>query len=182
MISPSEPEISSNPKLQPYEQLRLLREQSHIRTISDEIVDRQCIFFYSSHWVFDYSLNSTDQQWDITQQVYFRNVRKHKTLAFALPYIVIQLAFADSPSYLRALVTYEKDIAKMIGSMDHFIKREEGIRAWVEQPDFSWQPSNIVTLSNRVLEANSQFRDIEFYRYHEPFHAKLNGTWEQITV
>jgi hypothetical protein len=79
-------------------------------------------------------------------------------------------------------VTYEKDIAKMIGSMDHFIKREEGIRAWVEQPDFSWQPSNIVALSNRILEANSQFREIEFYRYHEPFHAKLNGTWEQITV
>jgi len=171
MISPSEPEISPSPKLQPYEQLRLLREQSHIRTISDEIVGRQCIFFYSSNWVFDYSLNSSDQQWEITQQVYFRNVRKHKTLAFA-----------DSPSYLRALVTYEKDIAKMIGSIDHFIKREEGIRAWVEQPDFSWQPSNIVALSNRILEANSQFREIEFYRYHEPFHAKLNGTWEQITV
>lgn len=182
MISPSDLEISSSPKLQPYEQLRLLREQSHIRKIADEIVGRQCIFFYSSNWVFDYSLNSTDQQWDITQQVYFRNVRKHKTLAFALPYIVIQLAFADSPSYLRALVTYEKDIAKMIGSMDHFIKREEGIRAWVEQPDFSWQPSNIIALSNRILEANSQFRDIEFYRYHEPFHTKLNGAWEQITV
>lgn len=182
MSASPELDHGSNSKLQPYEQLRLLREQSHIRTISDEIVGRQCIFFYSRHWVFDYSLNGADKQWDITQQVYFRNVRKHKALAFALPYIVIQLALADSPRYLRALVTYGAEITKMIGSMDHFIKREEGIRAWVEQPDFSWQPSNIVELSNRILEANNQFKDIEFYRYHEPFHAKLSGTWEQITV
>ena len=109
-------------------------------------------------------------------------MRKHKTLAFALPYIVIQLAFADSPKYLRALVIYGGDITKMIGSMDHFIKREEGIRAWVEQPDFSWKPSNISELSNRLLEMRSQYTEIEFYRYHEPFHAKLNGTWEQIRV
>jgi hypothetical protein len=182
MSIPSELETSPNDRLQPYEQLRLLREQAHIRTISDEIVGQQCIFFYSRNWVFDYSLSGTDQQWDITQQVYFRNVRKHKTLAFALPYIVIQLAFADSPYYLRALVTYGAEITKMIGSMDHFIKREEGIRAWVEQPDFSWQPSNIIELSNRILESNSQFKGMEFYRYHEPFHAKLKGSWEQITV
>lgn len=182
MSSSLDLENSSSPKLQPYEQLRLLREQTHIRTISDEIVGRQCIFFYSRNWIFDYSLNSTDKQWDITQQVYFRNVRKHKTLAFALPYIVIQLAFTDSPKYLRALVTYGDEITKMIGSMDHFIKREEGIRAWVEQPDFRWQPSNIATLSNRILEAKSQYTNIEFFRYHEPFHTKLSGTWEQITV
>ena len=182
MTSPSELETSSQAKLQPYEQLRLLREQTHIRTITDEIVGRQCIFFYSRNWVFDCSLNSTDRQWDITQQVYFRNVRKHKALAFALPYIVVQLTFANSPGYLRANVTYGGDITKMIGSMDHFIKREEGIRAWVEQPDFSWQPSSIAELSNRILEEDNQFKDIEFYRYHEPFHAKLSGTWEQITV
>jgi hypothetical protein len=182
MSSSPDIEVSSSPKLQPYEQLRLLREQTHIRTISDEIVGQQCIFFYSRHWIFDYSLDSTDKQWDVTQQVYFRNVRKHKTLAFALPYIVVQLAFADSPKYLRALVTYGGEITKMIGSMDHFIKREEGIRAWVEQPDFSWQPSNIVALSNRILEQDNQFTDIKFFRYHEPFHAKLSGTWEQITV
>jgi hypothetical protein len=159
-----------------------LREQAHIRTITDEIVGQQCIFFYNCNWIFDFSLKSTDKQWEITQQVYFRNVRKHKTLAFALPYIVIQLAFADSPQYLRALVTYGAEITKMIGSMDHFIKREEGIRAWVEQPDFSWKPSNIIQLSNRILESENQFTEIEFYRYHEPFHAKLNGTWEQIQV
>ncbi|QWD64673.1 hypothetical protein [Polynucleobacter sp. MWH-UH2A] len=182
MTTPSELETSSGNKLQPYEQLRLLREQTHVRTITDEIVGQQCIFFYSRNWIFDYSLNSTDRQWDITQQVYFRNVRKHKALAFALPYIVIQLAFVGSPQYLRVIVTYGGDITKMIGSMDHFIKREEGIRAWVEQPDFSWQPSNIAELSNRILETDSQFKDIEFYRYHEPFHAKLSGTWEQITV
>ena len=182
MTHPSELEASSNIKLQPYEQLRLLREQTHIRTIADEIVGRQCIFFYSRNWVFDCSLNCSDRQWDITQQVYFRNARKHKALAFALPYIVVQLAFANLPGYLRAIVTYGDDIAKMIGSMDHFIKREEGIRAWVEQPDFSWQPSSIVKLSNRILEENNQFKEIEFYRYHEPFHTKLSGTWEQITV
>ncbi|QWD59702.1 hypothetical protein [Polynucleobacter sp. MWH-UH35A] len=182
MSSSSEIDVAPGSFLQPYEQLRLLREQTHIRTISDEIVGQQCIFFYSRNWVFDLSLNSTDKQWDITQQVYFRNVRKHKALAFVLPYIVIQLAYADSPNYLRALVTYGADITKMIGSMDHFIKREEGIRAWVEQPDFSWRPSNITELSNRMLETESQFKEIEFYRYHEPFHAKLNGTWEQIQV
>ena len=182
MSSSLESEVSSSAFLQPYEQLRLLREQAHIRTISDEIVGQQCIFFYNRNWIFDLSLNCTDKPWEITQQVYFRNVRKHKTLAFALPYIVIQLAFADSPKYLRALVIYGGDITKMIGSMDHFIKREEGIRAWVEQPDFSWKPSNISELSNRLLEMRSQFTEIEFYRYHEPFHAKLNGTWEQIRV
>jgi hypothetical protein len=169
-------------KLQPYEQLRLLREQTHVKTITKEIVGRQCIFFYSKHWIFDYSLDSTDKPWDITKQVYFRNARKHKTLAFALPYIVIELAFLDSPQFLRAIVTYGEDITKMIGSMDHFIKREEGIRAWVEQPDFNWQPSSIVDLSNQILEENSRFGGIQFYQYHEPFHAKLNGTWEVITV
>jgi hypothetical protein len=169
-------------KLQPYEQLRLLREQTHIRTIADEIVGQQCIFFYSKNWVFDYSLDTTDKQWDITKQVYFRNARKHKSLAFALPYIVIQLALADPPNYLRAIVTYGQEITKMIGAMDHFIKREEGIKAWVEQPDFNWQPSSIAALSNQILEADNRFGNIEFYRYNEPFHAKLNGAWELITV
>jgi hypothetical protein len=182
MSSSLEPEDSSDVFLQPYEQLRLLREQAHIRTITDEIVGQQCIFFYSCNWIFDLSLNSTDKQWEITRQVYFRNVRKHKALAFALPYIVIQLAFADSSEYLRALVTYGAEITKMIGSMDHFIKREEGIRAWVEQPNFNWKPFNIVELSNRILGTESQFTEIEFYRYHEPFHSKLNGAWEQIQV
>ena len=70
----------------------------------------------------------------------------------------------------------------MIGSMDHFIKREEGIRAWVEQPDFNWQPSSIVDLSNQILEEDSRFGGIKFYQYHEPFHARLSGTWEVITV
>jgi hypothetical protein len=182
MSSSTDLESSSSSKLQPYEQLRLLREQTHIHTISDEIVGQQCIFFYNRRWIFDYSLNTTDKQWDITQQVYFRNVRKHKTLAFALPYIVIELSFPDRSKYLRALVTYGGEITKMIGSMDHFIKREEGIRAWVEQPDFSWQPSNIIALSNQILEQNNQFTEIEFFRYHEPFHAKLSGTWEQIGV
>ena len=182
-MSPSpELEPNSGSYLQPYEQLRLLRENAHIRTISDEIVGRQCIFFYSRNWIFDYSLNGSDKPWDITQQVYFRNARKHKAPAFALPYIVIQFAFADSPKFLRAIVTYGAEITKMIGSMDHFIKREEGIRAWVEQPDFSWKPSNIAELSNRILETESQFTEIEFYRYHEPFHTKLSGTWEQIQV
>jgi hypothetical protein len=182
MSSSQDPDMSSHIVLQPYEQLRLLREQAHIRTITNEIIGQQCIFFYNRSWIFDFSLKNTDKQWEITQQVYFRNVRKHKALAFALPYIVIQLAFADSSQYLRALVTYGAEITKMIGSMDHFIKREEGIRAWVEQPDFSWKPSNIIYLSNRILEAENQFTEIEFYRYHEPFHAKLNGTWEQIQV
>ena len=169
-------------KLQPYEQLRLLREQTHVKTITKEIVGRQCIFFYSKHWIFDYSLDSTDQPWDITKQVYFRNARKHKALAFALPYIVVELALLDSSRFLRAIVTYGEDIAKMIGCMDHFIKREEGIRAWVEQPDFNWQPSSIVDLSNQILEESTCFGDIQFYQYHEPFHAKLKGTWEIITV
>jgi len=176
--SGAQPEV----KLQPFEQLRLLREQTHIKTISKEIVGRQCIFFYSKNWVFDYSLNSTDKQWDITKQVYFRNARKHKALAFALPYIVIQFALVDSPKFLRAIVTYGDEITKMVGSMDHFIKREEGIRAWVEQPNFDWQPSNIAELSNRVLEEDRRFGEMEFYQYHEPFHAKLNGTWELIRV
>jgi len=70
----------------------------------------------------------------------------------------------------------------MIGSMDHFIKLEPGIRDWVEQPDFNWQASSIAQLSNQILEDNTRFNEIEFYQYHEPFHAKLNGTWEAIQV
>jgi len=182
MTSSSNLEISSNVKLQPYEQLRILREQAHIRTIVDEIAGQQCIFFYSRNWVFDCSLNNSDEQWNITQQVYFRNARKHKALAFALPYIVIELGLVDSARYLRAIVTYGADITKMIGSMDHFIKQEEGIRAWVEQPDFNWQPSSIAELSNRILGSSSLFKSIEFYRYHEPFHVKLNGAWEKIAI
>jgi hypothetical protein len=182
MSSSADLDNASTVKLQPYEQLRLLREQTHERTITDEIVGKQCIFFYSKQWVFNYSLDSTDQQWDITKQVYFRNVRKHKSLAFVLPYIVIQLSLADSPNFLRAIVTYGQEITKMVGAMDHFIKHEEGIRAWVEQPDFNWQPSSIAALSNKILEADNRFGNIEFYRYNEPFHAKLNGTWELITV
>lgn len=178
----SSEDSSDKVKLQPYEQLRLLREQTHIQTITKEIVGRQCIFFYNKNWLFDYSLDSTDKPWEITKQVYFRNVRKHKALAFALPYIVIQLALLDSTRFFRAIVTYGEDITKMIGSMDHFIKREEGIRAWVEQPDFNWQPSSIAELSNQILEETMQFGAIEFYRYREPFHAKLSGTWELIRV
>ena len=70
----------------------------------------------------------------------------------------------------------------MVGSMYHFIKREPGIRAWVEQPDFNWQPSSIAELSNQILAGSNRFGDIEFYQYHEPFHAKLNGAWEAIQV
>jgi hypothetical protein len=182
MSSSADPNAVPVVKLQPYEQLRLLREQTHVKTITKEIVGRQCIFFYSKNWIFDHSLNSTDKQWDITKQVYFRNVRKHKALAFALPYIVVQLALANTSNFLRAIVTYGDDINKMIGSMDHFIKLEPGIRAWVEQPDFNWQASSIAELSNQILEDNRQFGEIEFYQYHEPFHAKLSGAWEAIQV
>lgn len=182
MSSVSNSSIEQPAKRQPYEQLRLLREQTHIKTITKEIVGRQCIFFYSKNWVFDFSLDSTNKPWDITKQVYFRNARKHKTLAFALPYVVIELVFEGSPRFLRAIVIYGEDITKMIGSMDHFIKREEGICAWVEQPDFNWQPSSIVDLSNQILKENNRFAGIQFYQYHEPFHAQLTGTWEVITV
>ena len=85
MSSAADSSAGQSVKLQPYEQLRLLREQTHVKTITKEIVGRQCIFFYSKHWIFDYSLDSTDKPWDITKQVYFRNARKHKSLAFALP-------------------------------------------------------------------------------------------------
>ena len=169
-------------KRNPYEHLRLLREQEHIKTIGDEIVGKQCIFFYNKNWVFDYSLADSDARWDVTQQVYFRNVRKHKSLAFVLPYIVIQLVLPQSSSYLRAIVTYGEDISKMVGSMGHFIKQEDGIKAWIEQPVFSWQPSDIYDLSKRLLNAEYDFKGIEFYRYHEPFHVKLNGSWESILL
>ena len=169
-------------KLDPYEYLRLQKTREKVQTVFDVFIGQQCIFFYKEDWVFDFSLEASLKNWEVTQQVYFRNARKHQSLAFALPYIVVQLRFADAVKYLRILVTYGAEITKMVGSMDHFIKQEKGIKAWIEQPDFSWQASSLAELSNRILEANHSFSSIEFYRYHEPFHQKLDGKWEKLSL
>ena len=169
-------------KLDPYEYLRLQKAQTTVQTVSDVFIGQQCIFFYKKDWIFDFSLETSSKSWEVTQQVYFRNARKRQSLAFALPYIVVQLRFADDSRYLRVLVAYGAEITKMVGSMDHFIKQETGIMAWIEQPDFSWQSSSLAELSNRILETKHLFSSIEFYRYHEPFHQKLDGKWEKLSL
>jgi hypothetical protein len=169
-------------KLEPYEYLRLQKTCATVQTVSDALIGQQCIFFYKEDWIFDYSLEASVKNWEVTQQVYFRNARKHQSLAFALPYIVVQLRLSDTVKYLRVLVTYGTEITKMVGSMDHFIKQEKGIKAWIEQPDFSWQASSLAELSNRILQVDHSFSSIEFYRYHEPFHPKLDGKWEKLSL
>ena len=57
---------AGQPKLQPYEQLRLLREQTHVKTITKEIVGRQCIFFYSKYWIFDWVIGCEPEWIDDT--------------------------------------------------------------------------------------------------------------------
>jgi len=83
-------------KLDPYEYLRLQKTREKVQTVSDVFIGQQCIFFYKEDWVFDFSLEASLKNWEVTQQVYFRNARKHQSLAFALPYIVVQLRFADA--------------------------------------------------------------------------------------
>jgi hypothetical protein len=169
-------------KLHPIEHLRLLRETTPLQKVINEIAGRQCIFFYNTSWVFDFSLNSSDQPWSVTKQVYFRNSRRHKCLAFALPYLVIQMKFFDEPKYLRAVVTYGEDVATMIGFMSQFIKQEKGTKVWAEKPGFDWEPWNISALFNHLLNADGRFNEIEFYRYTDAFHVKLKGSWEMINV
>ena len=61
------------------------------KTIIKELQESQCMFFWSKKWTFSGSLMDSNEAWAITKQVYFRNVRKHRALAFALPYIVIEI-------------------------------------------------------------------------------------------
>ncbi|MEY3815173.1 MAG: hypothetical protein RJA18_1640 [Pseudomonadota bacterium] len=119
------------------------------------------MFFWSKKWTFPSSLIDSNEAWAITKQVYFRNVRKHRALAFALPYIVIEIPLAKDKNRARILLSYAADITLMIGAMDHFIKVEKGINAWLEKPDRAWNRDVIVLL-----------------RYHEPYHKKLAGKWE----
>jgi len=102
------------------------------KTIIKELQESQCMFFWSKKWTFPSSLIDSNEAWAITKQVYFRNVRKHRALAFALPYIVIEIPLAKDKNRARILLSYAADITLMIGAMDHFIKVEKGINAWLE--------------------------------------------------
>jgi hypothetical protein len=64
------------------------------KSIIKELEQSQCMFFWSKKWIFQNSLINSSDAWAITKQVYFRNVRKHRALAFALPYIVIEVPLA----------------------------------------------------------------------------------------
>ena len=180
MSEKTDPTSKLEGKLHPLEHLRLLRETTPLQKVIDEIAGRQCIFFYNTAWEFDFSLSASDEPWSVTKQVYFRNTRRHKSLAFALPYLVIQMKFLDEPKYLRAIVTYGDDVATVIGFMSQFMKQERGTRVWTEKPGFDWVPWNISALFNRLLNADGRFSEIEFYRFHDAFHAKLRGNWEMI--
>ncbi len=52
------------------------------------------MFFWSKKLTFPSSLIDSNEAWSITKQVYFRNVSKHRALAFALQYFVIDITLA----------------------------------------------------------------------------------------
>lgn len=148
------------------------------KIIIKELQESQCIFFWSKKWVFPNSLIHSSEAWPITKQVYFRNVRKHRTLAFALPYIVIEIPLKNEKKHSRILLSYAADIALMVGAMDHFIKVEQGINAWLEKPDKAWNREVIASVCKRVINLDALTDGITLLRYHEPYHKKLAGRWE----
>ena len=151
------------------------------KTIIKELEESQCMFFWSKKWIFQNSLIDSSEAWAITKQVYFRNVRKHRTLAFALPYIVIEIPL-EKESRSRILLSYAADITLMIGAMDHFIKVEKGINAWLEKPDKSWNREVITSVCKRITNFDTIAGDITLLRYHEPYHEKLVGKWETLDL
>jgi len=148
------------------------------KTIIKELQESQCMFFWSKKWTFPSSLIESSEAWAITKQVYFRNVRKHRALAFALPYIVIEIPLAKDKNRVRILLSYAADITLMIGAMDHFIKVEKGINAWLEKPDRAWNRDVITSVCKRIINVDAIAGDIVLLRYHEPYHKKLAGKWE----
>ncbi len=108
------------------------------------------MFFWSKKWTFPSSLIESSEAWAITKQVYFRNVRKHRALAFALPYIVIEIP----------------------------LKVEKGINAWLEKPDRAWNRDVITSVCKRIINVDMIRDDIVLLRYHEPYHKKLAGKWQ----
>jgi hypothetical protein len=64
------------------------------KTIIKELKESQCMFFWSKKLTFPSSLIDSNEAWSITKQVYFRNVSKHRALAFALQYFVIDITLA----------------------------------------------------------------------------------------
>jgi hypothetical protein len=66
----------------------------------------------------------------------------------------------------------------MIGAMDHFIKVEKGINAWLEKPDRAWNRDVITSVCKRIINVDAIAGDIVLLRYHEPYHKKLAGKWE----
>jgi hypothetical protein len=99
-------------------------------------------------------------------------------LAFALPYIVIEIPLAKDKNRVRILLSYAADITLMIGAMDHFIKVEKGINAWLEKPDCAWNRDVITSVCKRIINVDTIAGDIVLLRYHEPYHKKLAGKWE----
>ena len=148
------------------------------KSIIKELEQSQCMFFWSKKWIFQNSLINSSDAWAITKQVYFRNVRKHRALAFALPYIVIEVPLLEKSTRARILLSYAADITLMIGAMDHFIKVEKGINAWLERPDKTWNRQSLASVCGRILNTGIIADEIALLRYHEPYHKKLAGQWE----
>lgn len=148
------------------------------KSIIKELDQSQCMFFWSKKWIFKNSLINSSEAWAITKQVYFRNVRKHRALAFALPYIAIEVPLPNEKGQARILLSYAADITLMIGAMDHFIKVEKGINVWLEKPDKTWNLETVSSVCRRIINIDAVPGEITLLRYHEPYHKKLSGRWE----
>ena len=68
----------------------------------------------------------------------------------------------------------------MIGAATHFMGIQPGIKAWVGKLDFDLNLVTMCAIVNRLLENDSKFNSAQFFRYNEPHHKTLRGSWEII--
>ncbi|MBT8584570.1 hypothetical protein G6677_03850 [Polynucleobacter paneuropaeus] len=147
----------------------------------DHLVNKNCFFFACPNWIYEDSLLETNALWEIANQVYLRP-RRHQALSFVLPFLVCELRIANSKQYLRLLLIYGHEVSSMIGSVNHLMKQEKGMKAWVTQLNFELNLNSIGDIGNRLLEKSYQYDFICFLRFHEPHHKTLKGHWEKVEL
>ena len=147
--------------------------------VLDQLSNKNCFFFTCPSWIYDDSLLEANSLWEITNQVYLRP-RRHQALSFILPFLVCELRIADSKQYLRLLIVYGDEVSSMIGSVNHLMRQEKEIKAWVTKLNFELNLNSISDIGNRLLERSCPYDFALFLRYHEPHHKTLQGHWGKV--
>jgi hypothetical protein len=147
----------------------------------DHLANKNCFFFACPNWMYENSLLETNELWEIANQIYLRP-RRHQTLSFVLPFLVCELRVTNSKQFLRLLLIHGDEVSSMIGSANHFMGQERGIKAWVTHLNFDLNLNSIGDISNRLLEKKCLYDFAHFLRYHEPHHKTLKGHWEKVEL